>query len=165
MVTNLAVRTMRTVGLLAASGCAAASTPAPGWKTYANVRFAYSICYPATMTPQPEAPDSDGRAFIAKDGAKLLVYGSNNALDTSVAEAATETATRLAGTSGKTTYRVVKPGWFVVSGAGAGATEFYAKSFHIADQTKTFELTYPAAAAAMWDPAAGHLNGCFHSLK
>ncbi|UAJ10182.1 hypothetical protein [Polymorphobacter megasporae] len=133
------------------------------WKTYTNVRYNYSTCYPEdALTPQPEAPDSDGRAFTAKDGAKLLVFGSNNVMATSVKAAADQTATRLAA-GGTTSYRVIKPGWFVVSGS-TPTSEFYAKSFHVGDQSKSFELTYPAAEAAKWRPIAARLNACFHTL-
>lgn len=142
---------------------AQATTAAHAWKTYTNVRYNYSTCYPAdALTPQAEAPDSDGRAFTAKDGAKLLVFGSNNVLATPVKAAAEQTAVRLAA-GGMTTYRVVKPGWFVVSGSSPTG-EFYAKSFHVGDQSKSFELTYPAASARQWRPIAARLNACFRSL-
>lgn len=114
------------------------------------------------MTPRPEAPNSDGRMFTAADGAQLRVYGGNNVLETSTADAAADTANRLAGPSGQTTYRVVKTGWFVVSGT-SGKGEFYAKSIHSGDEAKSFELTYPTSAATTWRPVAGRLNACFRS--
>ena len=49
----------------------------PTWKDNVNVRFQYTICYPDTqLKAQPEAENSDGRAFVGSDGTKLLVYGS-----------------------------------------------------------------------------------------
>src|ERR1041385_1585764 len=48
------------------------------WKVYTNVRFHYSICYPQDLlVPQGEAENSDGQKFVAKDGAKLIVFGRN----------------------------------------------------------------------------------------
>ncbi|MGI4876469.1 MAG: hypothetical protein ACRYG4_03185 [Janthinobacterium lividum] len=93
---------------------------------------------------------------------KLLVFGSNNVLATPVKVAADQTATRLSA-GGAISYRVVKPGWFVVSGSSSTG-EFYAKSFHVGDQRKSFELTYPAATASKWRPIAAQLNACFRSL-
>jgi len=49
--------------------------------------------------------------------------------------------------------------------SGSGTTGgFYAKSFHVAGQSKLFELTYPASSASLWHPIAARLNSCFHSL-
>lgn len=133
------------------------------WKTYVNVHFNYSVCYPADLlTPQPESPNSDGRKFVGKDGATMLAYGSNNVLDTPAATAAKQTGARLAGTSGKITYSAVRPKWFVVSGS-SDAANFYAKSLYSGDQVKAFELTYPTSAAATWSRIAGTLNQCFHN--
>jgi len=48
------------------------------WQTYTNVRFAYSICYPADLLAgQGESDNSDGQKFLSRDGSvEVLVYGS-----------------------------------------------------------------------------------------
>ena len=87
------------------------------WKVYTNVRFQYSICYPQDLlVPQGEAENSDGRMFLAHDGAKLRVFGRNNALRETLEDALEDTRSRLTGASGKVTYKAIKPDWFVVSG-------------------------------------------------
>src|ERR1041385_1331675 len=51
------------------------------WKMYTNARFQYSICYPPDLlVPQGEPENADGQKFLAKDGAKLIVFGRHNAL-------------------------------------------------------------------------------------
>jgi hypothetical protein len=53
------------------------------WKWYGNVRFHYAICYPENLLlPQGESENGDGQIFRGKDGARLTVYGRNNALKT-----------------------------------------------------------------------------------
>jgi hypothetical protein len=87
------------------------------WKTYTNVRFQYRICYPADfMVPQGEPDNGDGQKFLARDGAELIVYGSNNALGESLKKKLADTGSRLAGPSGRVTYQMLKANWFVVSG-------------------------------------------------
>jgi hypothetical protein len=113
------------------------------WKTYTNVRFQYHICYPADLLlPQGESDNSDGQKFLAQDGANLSVWGSNNALDASVKDVLADTESRLIGTSGKVTYKMLKANWFVVSGQNE-QTVFYSKVVYNShdDQFKTFELT------------------------
>jgi hypothetical protein len=133
------------------------------WKIYTNVRFQYSICYPQDLlVPQGEAENSDGQKFLAMDGAKLLVFGQNNALNESVKDAIEDTSSRLAGASGKVTYQVIKPGWFVVSGQN-GKSIFYAKTLYAHDQFKSFELTYNEAESSVYKPVAARLARCFEN--
>jgi hypothetical protein len=134
------------------------------WKTYTNVRFQYSICYPEDLlSPQGEAENSDGQKFIGRDGAQLIVFGSNNALNQSLKERLSETSARLAGRSGKVTYQAVKPKWFVVSGVN-GPAIFYAKVFFSREQFKSFELSYSPSSAAIYKPLMAKLAGCFTDL-
>jgi hypothetical protein len=145
---------------------AVAQTPARGggFKTYTNVRFQYAVCYPdGVLIPQGESDNSDGQKFHAADGGELVVYGSNNALDERLKERLAATAARLAGASGKVTYQVLKPGWFVVSGRN-GATVFYAKTLYSHGQFKSFELSYSEAAASTYEPFIRRLATCFADL-
>jgi hypothetical protein len=135
------------------------------WKTYTNARFRYGICYPADLlVPQGEADNSDGQAFLAKDGAKLLVYGSNNALNQTLKNVLDDTASRLARDSGKVTYKAIKRNWFVVSGQDQ-QTVFYAKTIYAREQFKSFELTYDSSLSAVYKPVLNRLAGCFADLK
>ena len=136
-----------------------------GWMTYVNVRFQYSICYPADqLVPQGEAANSDGQRFLSsQDGAELAAYGSNNALDETLRQRQSDMQSRLAGASGKVTYRAQKANWFVVSGQ-SGETIFYAKTIYSHGQFKSFELTYDRSAAALYDPVVARLAACFTDL-
>lgn len=134
------------------------------WKFYANVRFNYGVCYPEDLlVPQGEAPNGDGQKFLAKDGANLVVYGQNNALNEPLKDALEDTASRLAGKSGKVTYKVIKPTWFVVSGQN-GQKVFYAKTLYSHEQFKSFELVYDSSASAIYEPVVRRLNTCFTNL-
>ena len=134
------------------------------WNTYTNVRFQYKICYPTDLlSPQGESENSDGQTFLAKDGAKLIVYGQNNALNDSLKNTLQETASRLAGPSGKVTYQVLKPNWFVASGRGKDDI-FYVKTLYSHDQFKSFELTYKDSQAAVYGPIVKRLSSCFADL-
>jgi len=142
-----------------------AQAPAAGhhiWKVYTNVRFQYSICYPQDLlVPQGEAENSDGQKFLAKDGAaKLIVFGQNNALNKPLKDALEDTASRLAGESGKVTHKALKSDWFVVSGRN-GQSVFYAKTLYAHEQFKSFELTYESGASTVYKPVITRLAGCF----
>ena len=145
-------------------GASAAAPPASDdavWATYANSRFAYSICYPKNLLePQGESPNGDGQKFVAKDGAQLLVYGSNNALNESINDVFNRTASRLAGPSGKVTYKAIKPAWFALSGQH-DSTIFYAKTLYAKDLILSFELTYDNSQSSVYNPVAAKLGSCF----
>jgi hypothetical protein len=146
---------------VSATGVAQPAADAHVWKTYTNVRFQYTVCYPeGLLVPQGEADNSDGQKFLAADGAQLAVWGSYNALDESLKDRLAETGSRLAGAAGKVTYKVLKPHWFVVSGQN-GATVFYAKTLHRDDRFMVFELTYSDTAAVVYEPVVRRIAACF----
>ncbi len=140
------------------------AAPAHVWKAYVNARYQYSVCFPADLlTPQPEAPDGDGRVFTGH-GATLRAFGSPVAEPTAAgakAAGAKAAGARLAGRAGRVTYTAVKPMWFVVSGTN-DTNAFYAKTLYGSDAVRSFELIYPASAAPTWDVIAASLNACFH---
>jgi len=131
---------------------------------YVNVRFKYAICYPKDLlVPQGESANSDGQKFLSNDGVELIVYGTNNALNETLKERMSETQARLAGATGKVTYKVQKANWFVLSGQN-GQTVFYVKTLSSHGQFKSFELTYDRSAAALYDPLVGRFVSCFNDL-
>lgn len=148
-------------------GAAASKQPSDrhNWMTYVNVRFQYAICYPEDLlVPQGEPANSDGQKFLSnKDNAELAVYGGNNALYQTLRQRLSDTANRLADSSGKVTYKVQKANWFVLSGQG-GQPIFYAKTLFSQGQFKSFELTYDRSAAALYDPLVGRIASCFTDL-
>ncbi len=155
---------LKLIGLALAALATTAGAPDHSWKTYANVRFAYQVCYPADMlTPQPEAPNGDGRAFTAKDGGELRVWGSNNAMEDTVASAANSEATYFAQRGGAVTYKVIKPQWYVLSGH-EGDKLVYHRSRLVKDVFKDWQLKYPTKDAKLWEPLVAKVSACFRSL-
>lgn len=132
------------------------------WPSYANARFGFSICHPADLRPQGESDNSDGQRFVAADGAKLTVYGANNALEQSIETLYGELVKRFGG---RVTYRSLKADRFAVSGFDAGGRVFYAALRARGDQYASFELTYPRSAAAAYDKVAARLAGCFRFAR
>lgn len=136
------------------------------WERYTNVRFQYGICYPKdVLTAQPEADNSDGRKFTGKDGAELAVWGSNNALASTLKQEAEDAAKRRAGPNGRVTYRATHAKWAVVSGEN-GTRIFYDKIFYNrkADQFKRFEMTYEKSQAPLYNPIVSRIAKCFADL-
>jgi hypothetical protein len=149
------------VGRVVLLNAQAPQTDRHTWKVYTNVRFRYSICYAQDLlVPQGEAENADGQKFLSKDGATLIVFGQNNALNQSLKDALEQTASRLAGASGKVTYKVIKPDWFVVSGNNKQSV-FYAKTLYADEQFKSFELTYDGSASSVYKPVITRLAACF----
>jgi hypothetical protein len=137
------------------------------WVRYGNPRFQYDICYPKDLlTAQPEAENGDGRRFTGADGVSLAVWGSNNALSSSLKDEIDAAAKRLAGPAGRVTYRAMHAGWAVVSGEN-GAGLFYDKIFYNrkADQFKQFEITYDKSQATLYNPIVSKISGCFADLE
>jgi hypothetical protein len=134
------------------------------WKLYSNTRFEYVICYPADLLiPQGESPNGDGQKFLAQDGAQLIVFGQNNALGASLKDMLEATASRLAGASGKVTYKVLKPSWFVVSGYDDHRA-FYAKTRYTRGRFESFEMSYDKSVANVYRPVIDRLATCFIDL-
>jgi hypothetical protein len=124
------------------------------YRTYTNARFAYSISYPSDLLrPQGEAANGDGQKFSARDGrAELIVYGSYKALDKTLKETFDEEANASADHPKRVvTYKVLRAGWFVVSGREAGKI-FYQKTMLKGNTFKSFRIEYDQAQKAAFDP-------------
>lgn len=131
------------------------------WRTYSNVRYAYSICYPAQLKPGREADNGDGRTFTAKDGARLKVWGGYNVLDEDTDAVARR---RQHQTGGGITYAVQRRNWYVFS-ARVGPDFVYERG-HLANGTvATFQLRYPARQAAKWKPVVERMSNCLSWLR
>ncbi len=123
------------------------------WKTYHNARFGYRLSYPASLIPQGEPDNGDGQRFISPNAeTKLLVYGSNNVLDETIAARFTqEQRGSTEGNRGRVvTYAKRKANGYVVSGYEK-RNIFYRKCYLVDDHFVTFEITYPKAERAVWD--------------
>lgn len=156
---------MLQVALLAAaaapiSAAPAAEAPQHDWKIYGNARFEFLICFPADLlTPQPEADNGDGRAFVAADGTRMEVWGTFNAQNLTPAQVLARETARIAGEHGTVTYKASKPDWYALSGTMDGKV-FYQRGLSDTVRFASFRLVYPKAAAATWDPVVARISAC-----
>ena len=133
------------------------------WDVYENVRFGYSVCYPADLlTAQPEADNGDGRKFTGKSGAELTVWGSYNVLEQDMHTL----IGGLANAGATVTYRRATKDWAVVSAREKGNV-FYAKlllernAVDGVGAVRVFRLTYSAGEAKTYDAVTSRLAKCF----
>ncbi len=148
-----------TVAVLAASSASAAA-PDHRWTTYGNARFEYTMCFPADlMTARPEAENGDGRAFAAKDGARMLVWGTYNTRDLTPRQVLNSEVKRVRGEGGQVGYTAAAGDWYVLSGTGRGDI-FYQRGTSNDVRFASFRLTYPKTLAAKWKPIVAHLSKC-----
>jgi hypothetical protein len=147
------------LALMAGSSWASAHS----WDSYVNVRYAYQICYPKDLlTPQPEADNSDGRAFKSPSGAQLEVLGYHM-LGENLHDYTENAANIFAGASGTVTYRRQGKTWSVFSGRNRDMI-FYVKLILNGETLRSFALTYPVREAETYDAIAEKLSSCFHAL-
>jgi len=113
------------------------------------------------MQPPPE--NDDGRTLVARDGAKILVFGGYNvANDTLESKRASLTG----GDFARTTYNATGKNWFVVSGHRAigGVDSIFYEKYIVSAASETIHsliVTYPAALKARYDPIVDRLAASF----
>lgn len=135
----------------------------PGYKTYRNARFGYSVEYPSKiLVPQGEATNGDGQKFVSSDGrAEMIVYGSNNALEQTLAQAYDEARSPAGASQSRiVTYQVMKPDWFVVSGKDSGKI-FYQKTIFRGGVFKTMRIEYDENRKVEFDPITTRVSLSF----
>jgi hypothetical protein len=128
------------------------------WKTYFNSRFGTSIVYPSRFKPGRPPDNNDGRSFTADDGAQLAVWGSLNVEERDLP--GLEAFLRENAKEGeKITYRAAGKSWLVLSGT-RGDKLFYARYVlsHRNEIENAFEVSYPAALAATYDPIVARIS-------
>ncbi len=159
------MRRLFPVLLVLATFPARAQSDTHRWADYANVKYQFQTCYPSdVLKGQGESAASDGQTFDGADGAQLTASAIYNIDNETVAQLADEAAKRLAGPSGTVTYKRIQPASFVLSGR-SGSTIFYTKALVAHGTLKHFELVYPSSQAALYNPIAAHLAGCFLDLE
>ncbi len=152
--------------VVAGASFAPAVTPvsaptANNWQTYANPRFGTSIEYPASLfdaLPPPE--NGDGRTFKSRDGqARFLIFGSNNALEQSAKALLGE---QLLTVPFETIIeKSVGENGFTLRASG-GDKIYVRKSILDSDGViHAFEMDYPRAQAAIFDPVAMRMLATF----
>jgi hypothetical protein len=133
------------------------------YRVYHNVRFDYSISYPANvLIPQGEAVNRDGQRFMSRDGrTEMLVYGSHNSLDQTLGQVYDEEISRSPAHPNRTvTYQVLKRDWFVLSGIEDGRV-FYQKTFLRNGVFKTFRIVYDQSDKNEFDPITTRVANSF----
>lgn len=124
---------------------------------YQNDRFGTTLTVPVDIftIELPEPENGDGRAWRARDGAELFVYGAYNVLGQSLDQLCSDVAS---GGEARVdiTYRRVADDWCVVSGT-AGRTIFYERHEFGGDKEVIHSLAmrYPAALRSRYDPLVG----------
>lgn len=135
------------------------------WRIYYNDRFEYQICYPRAFIPQGEADNGDGQVFVARDGARLRVYGSysiNVINQGDFSKEVTSINRSLLGRTGKMTYDRRHQEWAVSSGFNEKGQIFYMKSIKgTKDQIIVFILTYPPLLKNHYNQFIPNLVSCF----
>lgn len=135
------------------------------YETYSNARFEYTIKYPADIfTPQEEAQNGDGRAFLSKDGtAKVLVWGQYNALFKALKTAYNDD---LKSHPKGVTYKALLKSGYVLSGVSGGKI-FYQKTLLNGKDGDggavfaTFHIEYRSADKAKFDPIVRTMTASF----
>jgi uncharacterized protein len=150
---------------VAETAASAGAPAARSWKTYANVRYRFAICYPADLLkPGAESDNGDGLLFSGASGASLRVWGAYNA----GGESLTALAEDVADPPATITYRHLTRTSATVSGRKGGDI-FYAKILldrgGTAGTVRSFILTYPAEQAETYDPVAAKLSACLRILQ
>jgi hypothetical protein len=128
------------------------------YRTYDNARFGYSISYPSKLlAPQGEAENGDGQVFLGA-GAEMRVYGSNLLLNETLAA---EYRAILKEKGSSVTYKVLKRGFFVISGKQDGRI-FYQKTLENSDGAFiTFMIEYDESRRKTYDPAVTRMVRSF----
>ena len=143
------------VSLLSGSGDIgpAAAAPASGWTRYVNARFGTGIDYDAGwFLPLPAPENGDGQAFVSTDGLGwFAVFGQQN-YDDLDPRAMMARDREMAGYD-TVTYEASGKNWYVLSGQSGGDI-FYRKAVVDAANglVHVFEITYPPAQLATYDP-------------
>ncbi len=136
-----------------------ASAQSAGAATYANVRFGYSVGYPAELLiPEPEADNGDGRKFHARHGtATMLVWGSYNADKQSPEEIAR--AYESDCSAGQVNYKVAKSQLVAFSCTTPAGHVIYQKTLIHGDVLTTVRFEYPVGERTIWDPVVQQVSG------
>ncbi len=87
------------------------------FQTYRNARFGYSVEVPSDFRKGAAPTNNDGRVFYDRMSEGILsVFGMYNVLEASPESYAVEREADWKDLKGEVTYRVMRKGWFVLSG-------------------------------------------------
>ncbi|HTH15144.1 MAG TPA: hypothetical protein VL974_00715 [Magnetospirillum sp.] len=127
---------------------------------YVNVRYGFSICYPAWMEPQGEADNGDGQRFIAKDGGALAVWGQYDVLDGGLGEVFAITRDAVIGVKGQIAYERRTKDWFVISWTEGERVGYEKRTLDGHERIVGFRLSYPQTLKGKYEPIVSQLGKC-----
>lgn len=119
---------------------------------YCNDRYSFCIQYPESFKAQGESANGDGQVFLSADGqAEVRAYG---ALEVEDVRGNLMQEYALVTGDLRVSYKVVKPGWFIVSGIDKDGNISYRKTVrkkiqYLGDEAlatwvyQTLMITYP----------------------
>ena len=152
------------MSMLLALLAATAAPQAHGWQTYTNLKYGFKACFPVDLLrPQGESDAGDGQIFAASDGAKLIVFGRNDA-DGRLSDAVTDEVRALGGDPRLATYQAAGKEWSVASGLTGGKV-YYVKAVRSGRRTYFAEMLYPVHRKTTYDPVSAHVSRCFAPLR
>lgn len=126
------------------------------YETYRNEAFDYAIPYPANIfEAQADIGHNHGRSFATSDGSvSLVVYATENGSSELLKR---EYDLELKTPEQHATYKVLRRGWFVISGY-KGDKVFYQRTRLKDGLLKTFRIEYPASEKPYFDPVTEQLS-------
>lgn len=93
---------------------------------------------------------------------KCLYTALNNALEQKLPEIYSDESNSAEKKGIKISYKLLKPGYFVLSGSGGGKV-FYEKTVLVKDTVKTLRVQYPESGKNAMDPVVEKMSVCFHT--
>lgn len=132
---------------------------AHAWNRYENARYGTILSYPAGYFAQrTESANGDGVTLTARDGATLRIFGTSNPEGAAPA-AYVDTLIRGDARYRHLRYRLVRPGFAVLSGTDGGRLFYERYAFgDPSGAVHAFVLDYPAAARARYDPIVPRMS-------
>ncbi|MEO5754734.1 MAG: hypothetical protein ABIR38_08505 [Chthoniobacterales bacterium] len=144
-----------TFPLLAAEGSEAK------WKEYRNARFGFVLTYPPNLIGTREPENGGGREFHSGDGdfsvaasAHFLMRDDGDSLERRWQD-------ELKSLGDTITYKKKSATWYVVSGVSKEGTEYYHKLYLKDSNWAAFQITYPHAKNARYEPWVARIAKSF----
>ncbi len=111
---------------------------AADWKPFANARFGYVIDMPPGFAMQRAPDNGDGGTFLAKNGDRILVFGTN-VIDTTFDGEASNRIVQAMDDGWTISYSRVEPEWASYSGA-KGDRILYVRGIKLCDDAAGFMM-------------------------
>jgi hypothetical protein len=130
------------------------------WRTYRNARFGTSASYPADVfTPGEEPANGDGLTFTSPDGARLLIFGQNNALGETPSSFQKRLVSEAPNDYSSVTYRKLDARSVTLSGLRGDMVYYERYVFSVPPGTiHAAIITYPVALKGRFDPLVSRIS-------